>query len=154
MRPHPLVIRLAERREALGMSRADVTAEIGLGRRAVWAWETGRGTPRLQGLDAYARAVGLALTLHGEEPPAPADGPPHPLVTRIVAHRKAVRMSQATLALKAKITNTGLCLIERGRHTPQLATLELLLAALGLRLDLVPVGTERTHKGEDHVQDR
>ncbi|MGH2346907.1 MAG: helix-turn-helix domain-containing protein, partial [Chloroflexota bacterium] len=48
-------------------------------------------------------------------------------------HRQAARLTQEALAERANLTAQGISALERGlRQTPQRATLEMLIAALGL----------------------
>jgi len=53
--------RIAERRAALGLSRAKLGRMSALEAMAIYRWETGRATPSLVSARALARALGVTL---------------------------------------------------------------------------------------------
>lgn len=59
--PLPLINEIAARRVALGLSQEAVAARIGVRGVTVSWWETGRCSPPLPRLLAYADAVGLQV---------------------------------------------------------------------------------------------
>jgi len=61
--PHPLIVEMVQRRQALGLTHSDIHAITGLARHTVRNWETGRRAPMLGALDAYLRALGLKLAV-------------------------------------------------------------------------------------------
>ncbi|MER6689079.1 helix-turn-helix domain-containing protein [Streptomyces minutiscleroticus] len=56
-------------REARSLSQAQVAAEIGVSRKTVRAWETGRTTPRGRQREAYARLLIISETSGTASPP-------------------------------------------------------------------------------------
>lgn len=60
---HPLVALLAAERERRRVPRAAIGRRIGRTPEAIRRWETGLASPRLPEIAAYARVLGLELTL-------------------------------------------------------------------------------------------
>lgn len=60
---HPFIRRLIQRRLDMGLSQAKLAKKAGLARATISETESGKTSPILLTLDAYARAVGLRLNL-------------------------------------------------------------------------------------------
>ena len=56
-----LVVYIAERRRAAGMTQEDLSARLGVDRSAVALWETGARTPGTERLPALAEALGCGI---------------------------------------------------------------------------------------------
>lgn len=56
----PLPQRMRRLREASGLSRAEVADRTGLSRPTIWAWESGKSTPRQSNLEILALALGIS----------------------------------------------------------------------------------------------
>ena len=61
--PHPIVILLARRRRALGLTQTELARRIGTSQSAISDMELGTASPTLRTLGRYASAVGLMLVL-------------------------------------------------------------------------------------------
>lgn len=66
----PIGIRIARRRQALGMRQEDLAAKVGVSRAAVANWESGKHFP-LRKLGAVEQALGIRLDEDTEEPEMP-----------------------------------------------------------------------------------
>ena len=66
--PHPLMAQLRELRLDANRSQATIASRIGVSRYTVTQWETGRRSPRIPDVVAYASALGytISLTKDGE----------------------------------------------------------------------------------------
>lgn len=53
--------------------------------------------------------------------------------------RKELHMTQKQLADKSGLNNVTVCDLECGRHLPRFDTLEMVLKALGLKMEIVEV---------------
>jgi transcriptional regulator with XRE-family HTH domain len=60
---HSITNELRARREALALSSSEVAARSGLDESALCAWETGETSPSFEGLQHWAAALGLKLSL-------------------------------------------------------------------------------------------
>lgn len=127
--PHPLISLLAAERRALRVSQQAVADACGLERHTVSDWEVGRRTPLLTNLAAYARVVGMALAVDGRN----VDGPAA-VVAAIREHRTAAGMSQFHLSIEANLEQATVSLMETGRKSPVVTTVERCLRVLGLEL--------------------
>lgn len=56
----PLPQRMRRFREASGLSRAELADRTGLSRPTIWAWESGKSTPRQSNLETLALALGIS----------------------------------------------------------------------------------------------
>lgn len=61
--PHPIITQLRDARTASGLSRAALARRMGWAEYSLLQWETGRRSPRLEGLVDYAAALGYQITL-------------------------------------------------------------------------------------------
>jgi DNA-binding XRE family transcriptional regulator len=82
---------------------------------------------------AICRKAGIRLSpLAADEPPPSAFEVDQPsLAERLAQRRQAVGLSQAELARRAKVRPETLNRIERGRVTPDFATIRKLVVAIG-----------------------
>lgn len=55
----PLPVRLRALREAQGLSLAALSRRAGISKPSIWAWETGKTTPRARSIEALARALSV-----------------------------------------------------------------------------------------------
>ena len=56
-----MIVYIAERRRAAGMTQEDLSARLGVDRSAVALWETGARTPGTERLPALAEALGCGI---------------------------------------------------------------------------------------------
>lgn len=63
MRPHPLIVQLAEERRALDLTQSALAKLAGLDRKTVTSAEAGTNAPHLGTLDELARALGYRIEL-------------------------------------------------------------------------------------------
>ena len=56
-----VVVYIAERRRAAGMTQEDLSARLGVARSALALWETGARTPGTERLPALAEALGCGI---------------------------------------------------------------------------------------------
>ncbi|OLT27767.1 hypothetical protein BJF83_17440 [Nocardiopsis sp. CNR-923] len=68
---HPIIAQLRAARETAGLSQEAVARRLRCHASTVGSWETGRNSPALDGLAAYAAVLGYQLTLTQEEAPTP-----------------------------------------------------------------------------------
>ena len=76
------------------------------------------------------RRAGVAPTPHTDEDAETSAGDPAALAARRVTRRQAAGLSQAELARRAGVRAETLNRVERGRTTPDFATIRKLAAAL------------------------
>lgn len=63
MKPHPLIAQLIEQREALDLTRRDLTVAAGLAKATIAMAETGHRTPSLETIEVWAEALGYTIVL-------------------------------------------------------------------------------------------
>lgn len=104
--PKGLPGRLIRLRRAKGLSRAEMSEQMGISKATIWAWETGRSTPRHANLIMLAELFGLTVQqLHSRESD---DQPP----VKAPAHREfhAERLKQVIEQSKTQVAEAaGMC---------------------------------------------
>ena len=64
---------------------------------------------------------------------------PHPIVRALVAHRKRIGMTQASVGRRIHMAGSGMSMLESGQRRPAVDTLAAYAEVVGLRLTLVKV---------------
>lgn len=98
--PHPLIVELAEYRQAAGLSARAASLKAGLGAGWVLDCEKGRTNPTVGALEQYLNLYGLALTVAGDPvrqlaletiPSRPAEPVEYPPITpEVAAHNRQI----------------------------------------------------------------
>jgi hypothetical protein len=133
--PRPIVTQLDRRTRATGIRYVNLAAQIGCHFNQVCAWKHGRKTPRFASFVTWANHVGCsvaAIDTHGNTLALDADIPP-----RMADWRRAAGLTQLAVARRRYVTDSTIARLEAARQHG-LATVEDHLAALNIRLVLVP----------------
>lgn len=100
-----LILALARRRDALGLTQAEVARRMGTSQSAVTRLENGGVDPRLSSLLRYARAVGAHLvTIEGLVTPDAPVLPPAPIPTGV---RLTWRQRKVFQAVRQSVAERG-----------------------------------------------
>lgn len=122
---HPIINAVSTERRARRIPKQSIATFLGIDRSTVSDWESGERSPKLSNLYAYARAVGLELSVDGVD-----------LLTAVINARKARGISRPKLAAAARMEIATIYVWEKKRKDPTLRSVDRCLKALDLHPNL------------------
>lgn len=143
-----VMVSLAARREALGITKTQLAAELGVTRDTVRRWESGKITPAANTMLRWRQALGDSVEVQQVLPPAgDAESFDHPDWTKmrhtLIRMRAAASMLQADVAAEIGITANTLSAWENGHRVPSLRHLVAWAAVFGLGVEIPTYGKWR-----------
>ncbi|MBG0828508.1 helix-turn-helix transcriptional regulator [Planomonospora sp. ID67723] len=133
----PVTVQLADARRDRDLHELDITAALGIADRSLYRWETGRCSPKVRSVIAWAGVLGYRAVVSRHEHVA---GGLLDVVMRLPELRRAAGLTQSRMGERLFIHQVVVSRIERTAGPGMwLATADRYLTALGHEITLKPI---------------